>query len=289
VVGRISIGRVVEKNGKRLPEKDDEFRITSQVQSLDGWIAHPIDEQLRANAKGKLRSIPIRLIFGDPDLNLRASYCMFNRHSGRPLCVGDGANCKRVTQAGIQQLPCPSPEACELAQGGACKPYGRMNVRIGDEDELGSFIFRTTGFNSIRTLATRLQYFHAASGGLLASLSLELRLRGKSTAMSHRTPIYYVDLVTRLGHTLGQAIAAARATNEERHGAGFNQAALDAAAKTGLAQGAFEESAEEGGAVVEEFFPDEDEAATVASAAEMPLADKLRQRASRLAEPPRGG
>lgn len=25
VIGRISIGRVVEKNGKRLPEKDDEF------------------------------------------------------------------------------------------------------------------------------------------------------------------------------------------------------------------------------------------------------------------------
>lgn len=31
VIGRISIGRVVEKNGKRLPEKDDEFTITSQA------------------------------------------------------------------------------------------------------------------------------------------------------------------------------------------------------------------------------------------------------------------
>ena len=29
VIGRISIGRVVDKNGKRLPEKDDEFTITS--------------------------------------------------------------------------------------------------------------------------------------------------------------------------------------------------------------------------------------------------------------------
>jgi hypothetical protein len=132
VVGRISIGKVVEKNGKRLPEKDDEFRITSQVQAPGGWVPHPVDEELRANAKGKLRSIPIRLIFDDPDLNLRACYCMFDRATGRPLCVGDGAKCKRVTAAGIQQLPCPAPEACELAQGGACKPYGRMNVRIGD-------------------------------------------------------------------------------------------------------------------------------------------------------------
>jgi hypothetical protein len=144
VVGRISIGKVVEKNGKRLPEKDDEFTITSQVQASAGWVPHPVDEELRSNARGKLRAIPIRLIFDDPDLNLRASYCMFDRHSGRPLCVGDGARCKRLTASGIQQLPCPAPEACELAEGGACKPYGRMNVRIGDEDELGSFTEDTT-------------------------------------------------------------------------------------------------------------------------------------------------
>jgi len=35
VLGRISIGKVIEKNGKRLPEKDDQFTITSQVQSRD--------------------------------------------------------------------------------------------------------------------------------------------------------------------------------------------------------------------------------------------------------------
>ena len=33
VIGRIAIGKVVERNGKRLPEKDDEFTITTQVQS----------------------------------------------------------------------------------------------------------------------------------------------------------------------------------------------------------------------------------------------------------------
>lgn len=32
VLGRISIGKVIEKNGKRLPEKDDQFTITSQLQ-----------------------------------------------------------------------------------------------------------------------------------------------------------------------------------------------------------------------------------------------------------------
>ncbi len=56
---------------------------------------------------------------------------------------------------------------------------GRLNVLIGDDDPLGSFVFRTTGFNSIRTLAARLHYFQSISGNRLACLPLELRLRGK--------------------------------------------------------------------------------------------------------------
>lgn len=47
IIGRIAIGKVVEKSGKRLPEKDDEFTVTSQVQNQDGWVKHPVDETLR--------------------------------------------------------------------------------------------------------------------------------------------------------------------------------------------------------------------------------------------------
>ena len=159
VVGRIAIGRVVERNGKRLPEKDDEFTITTQVQGRNGWMLHPMDGILRkgledrqlmttgvavqeladlppqftqaaptslrsklakrasgsnkitsdavtggdvqgANmpdiqtagsaGKIKLRSIPVRLLFNDPALNLRANYTLFDRATARPLCVGDG-------------------------------------------------------------------------------------------------------------------------------------------------------------------------------------------------------
>ena len=118
VIGRISIGRVVEKNGKRLPEKDDEFTITSQVQLKDGWVLHPVDEVLRKDTNAKLRSIPVRLLFGDPDLSLRVKYTLFERTTGRPLCVGDGESCRRVTPSGMQSLPCPAPHACALAVGG---------------------------------------------------------------------------------------------------------------------------------------------------------------------------
>ncbi|MDD0973197.1 hydrolase or metal-binding protein [Pseudomonas fontis] len=261
-LGRISIGKVIEKNGKRLPEKDDQFTITSQVQSRDGWLLHPLNDELRQSKEDKLRSIPVRLLFNEPDLNFRADYTLFDRQSGRPLCVGNGEACKRVTQDGMQSLPCPSPDACSLAKGGACKPYGRLNVLIGDDDPLGSFVFRTTGFNSIRTLAARLHYFQAISGNRLACLPLELRLRGKSTRQSHGTPIFYVDLTVRGGMNIAEMLQSANELETQRQSAGFDQVALDEAARRGFSNGAFEDSEEDSGAVIEEFFSSPDATVT---------------------------
>jgi len=257
VLGRISIGRVVERNGKRLPDKDDQFTITTQIQTREGWMLHPLDEHLRKNStNGKLRSIPVSLLFNDPDLNLRAEYSLFDRITGRPMCVGNGETCRRVTTAGMQTLPCPGIDVCEMAKGGACKPYGRLNVKIGSDDELGTFIFRTTGYNSIRTLAARLHYFKAISGDLLACLPLELRIRGKSTTLSRGTPIYYVDLTLREGMTLEEAFTQAQQTHAYRQSLSFNQHALDAVARANLSNGAFEEDPDEAQAVIDEFYPD---------------------------------
>lgn len=257
-LGRISIGRVVEKNGKRLPEKDDQFTITSQIQNKEGWIKHPLDEQLRANAPNqKLRSIPVRMIFNDPDLNLRAEYTLFDRQTGRPVCVGNGETCQRLTNQGVEQHSCPSPDLCPLAQGGNCKPYGRLHVNLDESDEFGTFIFRTTGFNSIRTLAARLSYYHAASNGLLSCLPLQLTLRGKSTTQSYRQPVYYVDLTLREGVDLQSALQTARDIDQQSKQAGFNQEALDQTARQGFANGLFEMDIEEGLDVVDEFYQEE--------------------------------
>ncbi|SCC95137.1 Putative hydrolase or metal-binding protein (fragment) [Thiomonas sp. X19] len=152
-------------------------------------------------------------------------------------------------------LPCPTPENCSYGEAFGCKPYGRLNVRIdGQDDDLGSFIFRTTGYNSIRTLAARLKYYQALVGEALPCLPLGLKLRAKSTTQSHRTAVYFVDLVVREGLTLDAALQTARQEAEQRKAGGWDQAALDEAAADGLALGAFEDSEEEGDAVVEEFF-----------------------------------
>ena len=287
VLGRISIGRVVEKNGKRLPEKDDQFTITSQVQTRDGWLLHPLNDDLRQEQEGKLRSIPIRLLFNEPELNFRADYSLFDRNTGSPLCVGNGETCKRQTESGIQSLPCPSPDSCPLAQGNACKPYARLNVQIGDDDSMGSFVFRTTGFNSIRTLTARLNYFKAISNDMLSCLPLELRLRGKSTRMSRGTPIFYADITLREGMSMEQTLTAAAELYEQRERCGFNQKALDAVAKDGLLNGTFEEDEDDISAIVEEFYPTEIKANQDLKAhvlAERSLAEKLENKARVKAE-----
>ena len=258
ILGRISIGKVVEKNGKRIPEKDDQFTITSQIQGKDGWIKHPLDEQLRNQAPNqKLRSIPVRMIFNDPELNLRAEYSLFDRQTGRPICVGNGQTCQRMTSQGVEQHPCPSPDLCPLGQGGHCKPYGRLHVNLDESDEFGTFIFRTTGFNSIRTLAARLSYYHAASNGLLSCLPLQLTLRGKSTTQSYRQPVYYVDLTLRDGIHLQEAIQTAKEIDQKSKLCGFNQEALDHVARQGYGNASFEVGDDEGLDIVEEFYSDE--------------------------------
>lgn len=354
VVGRISIGKVVERNGMRLPEKDDEFTITTQVQSRQGWILHPLDGILRkeeferaqvtigvevtelkevppefvehfkqqekerqpqsegqaegprqplqsaklslreklsqrAGAKStetnhtpvqerasdrgagnaakpasraigaKLRRIPVRLLFNDPALNLRANYTLFDRATARPICVGDGRSCKRVTDAGIKQLPCAGPDLCGLAQQGGCKPFGRFHVRIdhpaNSTDALSTFVLRTTGINTLRTLLGRMQYLQAASGGLLAHLALEIRLRGKSTTQSRRTPIYYVDIGVRESLSIQDAIQQASEMAEQARRNGYDQEGLEQAAREGYALGLFEELEAEAVEIVQEFYP----------------------------------
>lgn len=262
VLGRISIGKVVERNGKRVPQKDDQFTITSQIQGKDGWVNHPIDEKLRKHStNGKLRKIPVRMLFNTPELNLRAEYTLFDRQTGRPMCVGNGEMCQRRTNNGIESLACPSPENCPLGQNGNCKLFGRLYVNLDDSDELGAFVFRTTGYNSIRTLMARLSYFNAVSGGLLSCLPLQLIIRGKSTTQSYRTPIYYVDLTLQENISLKEAVENAQAIFKDQQKSGFDQQALEEIAKQGYVNSDFETQIEEGGEIVEEFYPMDDSSA----------------------------
>ena len=117
-------------------------------------------------------------------------------------------------------------------------------------------------------------------------MPLELKLRGKSTAMSHRSAIFYVDLVVRSGLTLEQAVSEAIQKAEARRAGGVDQEALDEAARRGFANGAFEDLAEDVPTVVEEFFPQDVDPMSSDTAREVPatnLRGKLEGRVTRIA------
>ena len=258
VIGRICIGRLVQKDGKWVPEKDDSFTLTTQVQQKGGWLLHPLHQQFaQGHEQAKIRAIPVRVLFNDSDLNLRAEYSAFDRQTGRPLCVGNGEVAKRVGAQGMEEVSCPGPERCPYGQQQGCKLYGRLNLFVeGQGDELGSFIFRTTGYNSVRTLAARLRYFEAVSGQATRYLPLLLRLRAKSTTLSYRTPVYYVDLTLRDDSTLAQSVQAARQEAERQQEAGVDTEALEAMARALLGNGQFEETEEDIPQMLEEFYPE---------------------------------
>jgi len=290
VIGRITIGKLVCKNDKWLPEKDDSFTLTTQVKTRGDWMLHPLHQQYsEAATNNKIRAIPVRVLFNDTDLNLRAEYSAFDRHTGRPLCVGNGETAKRAGQEGIEEQVCHGPERCPFAQQQSCKLYGRLNVQVdGQNDELGSFIFRTTGYNSVRTLAARLQYFHAVSGGLTRYLPLMLRLRAKSTTQSYQTPVYYVDLTLRDGDKLAGVVAYARELAAMDEEAGIITEQLEQTAKRLLQNGQFEDSEEEIPLVLEEFYPDEHQPASTTEQPEslttQPVSRRTPVRPSKLTE-----
>ena len=261
-LGSIRIGIAVTKGDRKMPQKDDAFTITTLVQSKDGWITHSLHNEVmkqqapaREGAQQKIREIPVRLMFNDPDLNMRAEYSVFEPKSGRPLCAGDGQSARRRTAMGVEAIDCPGPDTCKYGQDKHCKLYARMNVQIeGQSDELGTFVFRTTGFNSVRTLSARMSYLHALTGGKLAGIPLSLRLRAKTSANSYKSVVYFVDLQVREGMSLAEACQAGQAHRQAWEDIGLSREAFEAAARDGFDRSAFEDAEEEGGEVLEAFY-----------------------------------
>ncbi|WP_326505048.1 recombination directionality factor [Noviherbaspirillum album] len=279
VIGRIMMGHTeVRAGGKCVPQKDDHFTITTLVQKDDrSWEKHPINDVLQppapqsraraaaaqaaaANqtAQQTLNSIPVKIAYNNPALNLHSSYSAFDSKTGRVMCTSDGETARRATSEGIATMACPRPEACEFGRRNRCKNMSRFYVQIdGQDDELGTFILRSTSWNSLTAISARLAMLHGLTGGRLAGLPVMLQLKVKTTTMSFRQPIYFADLVFRPGMTMTQAIEAARTFQKERAQSGLSQEGLEQALAAGLLNGDFAEQVED----IDEWLSDEDLAA----------------------------
>ncbi len=110
-------------------------------------------------------------------------------------------------------------------------------------DAFSSFILRTRGYNSAKTIRQKLEMAAALFNNNLLGLPFVLKLRKKSTPISYNTPFYYVDLVLACSVMEGAQISKARA--EALAAAGLNQEAFEASVEKGMANGPFEDTVEE--------------------------------------------
>lgn len=265
VDGRIGIGEVVDQGGKRLPKKLDHIVLTKMHQTNGAWAQHPemarlIQEQQETDPKAdKLRSIPVRIMFDRPDNNFRAEYTCFD-DKARLVCSGNGETAKRRDPSGVKDVGCPGTDVCEFGKQNRCKQFARLIVGMEstfEHDPLVGFMFRTTSFNSIRSLSFRLEALAAATKGTMAGMPCNLVMKAKSTAGSFRKPIYYLDL-----EPAGGLIKAAKVAADYHKAfldAGLSRDQLEAAVAEGIAESAFFEGGDDGEEIVEEFYAENEE------------------------------
>lgn len=201
VIGAIRMGHMEEISGKRLPKKDDFFTITELYKQNNKWVSHELHKKaLNAqpqSAEDKLRSIPVKLLYSNPDLNATERFEAYSLEKKRIVCAGDGVNANRIEDDGsIRQYECAGSDYCKFGQANRCGVFGRSFFKIeGQQDDSGAFIIRSGGYNSFTTIRTRVEALFAKFGEKVRHIPLKLVLRTKSSIVSMNTAFYYPDLV----------------------------------------------------------------------------------------------
>lgn len=93
-----------------------------------------------------------------------------------------------------------------------------------------------------------------------SQLELWLEKTGRDASLpkidpqDEESPAYWGNVLEPSGLSLEDALLEAKQREETRQATGFDQSALDLAARQGFKNGVFEDSEEDTGAIVEEFF-----------------------------------
>lgn len=251
VIGAIRIGSVDEVDGRRLPVQDGHFSINTRFRGDDGeWVRHAAHAQMEENkanlVNNKLRSIPVRIIYDNPNLNMGEQYAAF-KTDGRPACVGNGISAKRADAMQVTEVPCPGPALCEYGAQNEhrCDTYARALFHLeGQGAHEGAFIFRTGSYNSVNDMRVRLQALHAGFGAKLSGLPMKLIMRLKSTAQSFKQAFFYVTLEPRFD-SFKDALVALKERDSEEKEAGFDRTAYEGAMVKLLANGSFTDAPED--------------------------------------------
>jgi hypothetical protein len=201
---------------KQLPQFELLTRVhedVPKVGEIPRMKTHPIADQLICrDAKDEghrlITEIPIRFLGKSPESILTARYQAVDMSSGRYICCGNGNECVQVSTPGQppKQTACAGPEVCSLANkdGIQCTLNCRMKVQVdGSSDPLAVFEFQSSGINTYRTLASKLNMLFALYGNL-RGLPFKLTSWAKSSSQSLYQPFFVANIELRDGATLAE-------------------------------------------------------------------------------------
>ena len=278
-LGAIRIGHCITTAGQiPVPVRDDEFKVTQPLRDMDGnWLLDPLDQTLRSasqadgqepsSAQRKLREIPIRIHVNDPSLVVRSRLEAFDVVTRRTVCAskGDGQAKRWTGTQGTVDVACEGCDNCSFALSGqvSCKFFGRIAVQIqGQKSELGTYVMRTSSYNTLKSFETQLWQFWSVLGRNLRGVPFVMRLRPAQTELSQWQTCYFVELDLD-GVPLGEAVRMARA--QSHADMELNVAALEQTIHAGIRNGGYLADAAEDGVDLNEFIRADRFAATSAT------------------------
>ena len=251
-IGAIKIGGPgEEKQGKngpyRLPVKFDHFIVNTKHKDASGNFIP--DTAIMKSIGQEAKEIDVCLLYNDPTLNF---YTQYNEYrGGKRMCSGDG---EHATKEDGTKLIC-DPDTCPTFKAKKCKANGILSVVLPDAPRLGGvYKFRTTSFNSIRSILSSMFFLQSLTGGILANIPLKLTV-SPQTVNPVDSPtaqtIYVVNL--EYAGTVDDLHRQTVALMTERASMQHKIAELESQARVALGM---PESAEEIQDVTAEFYPD---------------------------------
>ena len=236
------------------PTKLDHFRVTTLERGADG--NYITDMGVHRLYGDKPRSLPIRLLYDDVDLNFQCRYACFR---GRSMwCSGDGEIAIRIN-GNTQEVPCPcGRQAPDYKAEDRCKINARLSVIIDGMDRVGGvWVLRSTSYNTTVGILSSLALIKRITGGPLAGLPLELTLNPKTVVDPNGKiqTIWVVGLQFKGSIEQLQQIGLEQAKRDALHYARIERIEVEARAL--LAHNPVMIDNAEADDVVEEFYPEQ--------------------------------
>lgn len=256
-VGKIKIGGKSEKKTGRgflLPEKYDHFEIATLMKDAEGRLV--MDDEMNKVIGEGCKALDIYLCYDDPTMNMPTFYSWFVK--SKLVCMGNGEKAMRTQEDGSKKECECNPKLCVAYKEKRCKPYGRLSVILASANRIGgTYIFRTTSWNTIRNVLSSMAFIRTITGGVLAGIPLRMTLLPMTVNphdVGHNVKIYVVNI--EFSGKMDDLKQSAAIEVERRMQLGMNMKSIEAADTGFIKSHVVEEAEEEADDIAGEFAPE---------------------------------